>query len=139
MHWGISHEDVARKAYIELIQQDHDNFECSSSGFHVNPQFPHLGASPDGIITCDCCGKGLIEIKCPFKYHNVHDAVHDSSFFLKKVMLKKFNSLQNMITISKFRVSLQYATLNFVILSVGPLKACTVSELLRITSSFFNM
>jgi len=28
---------------------------------------PHLGASPDGFVECDCCpGKGLLEIKCPF-------------------------------------------------------------------------
>ena len=24
------------------------------------------GASPDGIITCTCCGKGVLEVKCPF-------------------------------------------------------------------------
>ena len=27
---------------------------------------PFLGASPDGIISCVCCGKGVLEIKCPF-------------------------------------------------------------------------
>ena len=25
-----------------------------------------MGASPDGIVQCDCCGKGVVEIKCPF-------------------------------------------------------------------------
>ena len=29
-----------------------------------------FGASPDGIIVCDCHGKGLLEIKCPHKYRN---------------------------------------------------------------------
>ena len=32
----------------------------------VHPCYPHLGASPDGIVTCDCCGKGVLEIKCPY-------------------------------------------------------------------------
>ena len=27
---------------------------------------PYLGASPDGIIKCNCCGKGVLEVKCPF-------------------------------------------------------------------------
>ena len=27
---------------------------------------PYLGASPDGIINCNCCGKGVLEVKCPF-------------------------------------------------------------------------
>ena len=32
----------------------------------VHPCYPHLGASPDSIVTCDCCGKGVIEIKSPY-------------------------------------------------------------------------
>ena len=24
------------------------------------------GASPHGIITCTCCGKGVLDVKCPF-------------------------------------------------------------------------
>ena len=41
-----------------------------STGLHINAKYPHLGGSPDGIIVCDCHGKGLLEIKCPHKYHN---------------------------------------------------------------------
>lgn len=32
----------------------------------INQAYPHLGASPDGIILCDCCGTGCLEIKCPY-------------------------------------------------------------------------
>ena len=34
----------------------------------INDDYPHLGASPNGTIDCDCCGKGLSEIKCPREY-----------------------------------------------------------------------
>lgn len=27
---------------------------------------PFVGASPDRIITCTCCGKGVLEVKCPY-------------------------------------------------------------------------
>lgn len=27
---------------------------------------PYLGASPDGLVKCACCGPGLVEIKCPW-------------------------------------------------------------------------
>lgn len=37
-------------------------------GFFVNPAFPQVGASPDAIVTCTCCGKGCVEVKCPAKY-----------------------------------------------------------------------
>ena len=40
----------------------------AKTGLHINADYPYLGASPDGIIDCDCCGKGLVEIKCPRKY-----------------------------------------------------------------------
>ena len=26
------------------------------------------GATPDGVTECECCGAGLTEIKCPYKY-----------------------------------------------------------------------
>ena len=32
----------------------------------INPDYPHIGASPDGIVMCDCCGLGILEIKCPY-------------------------------------------------------------------------
>ena len=32
--------------------------------------YPTLGASPDGIISCDCCGIGTLEIKCPYCSQN---------------------------------------------------------------------
>ena len=41
-----------------------------STGLHINAKYPHLGASPDGIIVCDCHGKGLLKIKHSHKYRN---------------------------------------------------------------------
>lgn len=36
------------------------------TGFFINPSVPFLGASPDGLVSCDCCGVSVIEVKCPF-------------------------------------------------------------------------
>ena len=36
------------------------------SGLVLNPKWPHLGASPDGLVQCDCCGKWVVEIKYPY-------------------------------------------------------------------------
>ena len=45
----------------------------SQLSFIVHPSHPHLGASPDGLLAypdgllmCDCCGLGVLEIKCPY-------------------------------------------------------------------------
>lgn len=87
LQWGIEMEDVAREAYIELACEKHTNFQYAAAGLHVNPSFPHLGATPDGVINCDCCGEGVLGIKCPYKHrdkhpHNVH--VSDPQFYLKQ-------------------------------------------------------
>ena len=79
--WGIQHEDKARTAYKELTSSVHDNFTLSITGLHVNVSCPHLGASPDGMIKCSCCGKGILEIKCPY---SVHDGVPKDVYFLKE-------------------------------------------------------
>ena len=44
----------------------HQQFKCTDAGLVINPLFPHLGASPDGFTKCKCCGKGILELKCPF-------------------------------------------------------------------------
>ncbi|KAL4008418.1 hypothetical protein ACER0C_002270 [Sarotherodon galilaeus] len=53
--WGIEHEEHARKAYTEKNQK----LQVRLCGFCVNTNFPEVGASPDGLTMCDCCGKGI--------------------------------------------------------------------------------
>lgn len=56
----------------------------SEAGLHLNPKYPFLGASPDGLVCCDCCGTGVLEIKCPFclTKKSIHEAAEDKSFCL---------------------------------------------------------
>lgn len=83
--WGVDHEDVARKAYINRMAASHNNFSCRLSGFVVDDKKPFLGASADGIATCDCHGSRTVEIKCPYKHKDrspLEAAQIDSSFCL---------------------------------------------------------
>ena len=85
IQWGVEHEDVAREAYLDLANEKHINLQYSAAGLHVNPSFPHLGATPDGLIRCECCGEGLLEIKCPYKHKDKHPRdVSDPQFYLKR-------------------------------------------------------
>ena len=38
------------------------------SGLVINSQWSYIGASSDRFINCTFCGKGALEIKCPFKH-----------------------------------------------------------------------
>ena len=63
--WGCDHEADAITTYIESMN-DHQNFTCKQSGLVVSATHPYIGATPDGIIECDCCGFGILEVKCPY-------------------------------------------------------------------------
>ena len=70
--------------YVNVIETKHTSFKVEMIGLHVNPQYPHLGASPDGLISCSCCGNGLLEIKCSYSKRNLDPTqIVDSSFYLK--------------------------------------------------------
>ena len=45
--WGCKHEKRARHVYANKMSDSHEKFLVSDSGLHVNPKWPHLGASPD--------------------------------------------------------------------------------------------
>jgi hypothetical protein len=62
--WGCDHEKSARDYYSKVMAERHEGLVIEDSGLVINPQWPHIGASPDGIVNCTCCGKGTLEIKC---------------------------------------------------------------------------
>ena len=64
--WGCSHEKYACDMFIEEHKKSHENVKMHNTGFFINPSVPFLGASPDGLVSCDCCGVNVIEVKCPF-------------------------------------------------------------------------
>ena len=71
MKWGGEKEDGGRKDYVAFTEAKHNcMFVVHQCGLVIDPKYPFLGASPDGIVCCACCGKGVLEIKCPFKYRD---------------------------------------------------------------------
>ena len=63
--WGCEHEKDGLKAYASKMSIVHEDLRVSSCGFYVCVKYPYLGASPDAIVECKCCGKGVVEVKCP--------------------------------------------------------------------------
>ena len=59
--WGTAHEHLALLDYALRT-----GVPVTDCGFFVHPDFPWLGASPDGLIG----EHGVIEIKCPFGLRN---------------------------------------------------------------------
>jgi len=83
--WGCEHERTAREAYFHKVANNHLNLTITARGLVIHPEYPHLGASPDGYVKCDCCGCGVIEIKCPFscKDRSFLEAIGEKNFCLE--------------------------------------------------------
>ena len=64
LEWGNEKEKVALDMY-KKSNCKHD-LEIVESGLIINPQWPWLGASPDGVLVSNGRVVGGIEIKCPF-------------------------------------------------------------------------
>ncbi|XP_077058645.1 uncharacterized protein LOC143711198 [Siphateles boraxobius] len=112
IRWGIDHEEEARQTYVTLTASQHDNLKVEQCGFIINPSFPEVGASPDGLIHCTCCGKGCLEIKCTYKHQNnsiLQACTDDSNFCLQltdgKLILKKthkyYSQVQTQIFVTR--------------------------------------
>lgn len=83
LKWGRECENQARDEYKAAMKAKHDRFSVIASGLWLNNDYVYIGATPDGLVSCKCCGEGLLEIKCPFKYKDIDPlSVKDDKFYL---------------------------------------------------------
>ncbi len=61
--YGFKHEADAGKKYENIMCQQHEMFSVCDCGLRINLKWPFMGASPDGLVMCQCCGTGACEIK----------------------------------------------------------------------------
>ena len=82
--YGCKHEDAAQKEYLYEMKRKHAQFAITESGLVLEPPYPFLAVTQDGLVSCDCCGKDILEIKHPYscRQKNLVEAAEDSSFFL---------------------------------------------------------
>jgi len=52
---GCAHYKSVLTAYQHQQEKHHRALKVSSSGFVKSTEYLHVGASPSGIINCDCC------------------------------------------------------------------------------------
>ena len=57
--WGCEHEKTAISQYLRKNLRKHHKFEVKECGFFINISHPFVGASPDGVVECTCCGEGV--------------------------------------------------------------------------------
>ena len=84
--WGCKHEKDALLAYKKQSLKLHQEMSVTPTGFHIHPKHPFLGATPDALVNCKCCGSGTVEVKCPLcaEQSSFEDAVTNGTFCLEK-------------------------------------------------------
>ena len=70
VHHGCRHEASAIRAFEESMKNTHVNFKVIKCGLFINQEHPWMHATPDFLCSCDCCGEGCGEIKCPLCLEN---------------------------------------------------------------------
>lgn len=65
MKHGMNMEHLANEEFIKKHKLKHKDFVGTDCGFYIHTSKPFIGASPDMLTSCTCCGECLVEIKCP--------------------------------------------------------------------------
>ncbi|KAH9359924.1 hypothetical protein HPB48_021425 [Haemaphysalis longicornis] len=64
VQYGIANEAVAKERLLGYLEGLHSNARIEDCGLMINPKYPLLGCSPDGIFRCECHEPSLVEVKC---------------------------------------------------------------------------
>ena len=61
--WSLKHEATALSAYLKKFEETHRAVEVVRPGLLTHRKYSYTRASPDAIISCNCQGFNMIEIK----------------------------------------------------------------------------
>jgi len=67
LQYGREMEPEAVETYYATQYCNHTNLCVRACGLYIDRTDVFACASPDALVDCDCCGHGLLEVKCPLK------------------------------------------------------------------------
>ena len=70
LKYGRNMEDIAKSKYVKQFKSQHKNTSSRECGLFIYEDLQFIGASPDLLLNCECCGDGVLEIKCPYSIAN---------------------------------------------------------------------
>ena len=81
--WGSSREKQAITRYYK--ESNHRSLKVTPCGMFVDKELSFVAASPDSLVQCECHGKGILEVKNPWKYRDltIDEYVSKSDTYLK--------------------------------------------------------
>jgi hypothetical protein len=111
VQWGREHELVAKRAFVEQHGSQHHTLKVTDTGLIIHEANPILAATPDALVSCDCCTPAILEIKCPYSIRDQDVLVAwDQTGYLQKgqdgeITLKEshkyYSQIQGQMAIAK--------------------------------------
>ena len=89
---GCAMEPHAKAYYLSVTKKKHKKLTSSEAGLVVMEEKPYIAVLPDLQIECICCGKGFVEVKCPYSIRDTVPSAKNLKYLEmigKKVVLKK--------------------------------------------------
>ena len=91
--WGKQHEKDALRDYEQTMKTmvpQHVNWSREKAGLLIDTDLPFIGASADAVATCDCHGKRVVEVKCPYSFRDktVQEFLADPNCYIQSNVLK---------------------------------------------------
>ena len=66
LKYGRDYESEAVESFRIEMLKSHKGVKISNCGLYILKEMPFIAASPDGIVSCECCDISCLEIKCPY-------------------------------------------------------------------------
>ena len=108
LKYGRKMESTAKAAYLNNYKQTHKDVLHRECGLFIDESKQFLGASPDLVIECSCCGKGVLEVKCPYSIAEEFPGPANLNYLVNnngKITLKKnhayYAQVQGQLAITK--------------------------------------
>ena len=105
---GRKKEIIARQWFFKTRKAEHGHLDLVEQGLLIDQSCFYLGASPDGLCNCKNCGQFLIEIKCPYIQNVTFQQSTQQKIIAMKIKIRIYSLIQNLLGITKFKVSLGY-------------------------------
>lgn len=69
---------------MKAANENHIYLTIKENGLFIDQCHPYVGATPDGMVICTCCGEFILEVKCPHSVKQSFPEDNDHSFCTEK-------------------------------------------------------
>ena len=73
LKYGTDNKENAKALYLKNphTHKKPKSVRLTECGLFLDKENPLIGASPNWLVTCDCCADGVLQVKCCYKHRDI--------------------------------------------------------------------